>query len=322
MAGDWIKLHRKLLENPIMQHEGMLRLWIYLLLKANWKDSTWLIPGTTKQVVVPRGSLIVGRQTLHKALYPKHRNDDPAPLTVWRWLLSLSDLGCITVQNMYNHCSLVTICHYSTYQQTETDQCTTDEQPMNNRRTTDEQPMNTLEEGKEKKEGKEGRQVSGEVSPKPPLPKASENGQPKSRKKRDKLIIPYSPDFEAFWKAFPNVRKTNKPKAFEIWPSAVQSIILERMCDGEDAVAFLVRRATEYAASEQGKSKWCRGPCPWLNQAAWNDPAEAWLDKSRERPLFQTLEPADKVQARQQAEFGGKFSPMFAHLEGQQNGNT
>jgi len=34
MQGDWIKLHRKLIENPIMQHDGMCRLWVYLLLKS------------------------------------------------------------------------------------------------------------------------------------------------------------------------------------------------------------------------------------------------------------------------------------------------
>ena len=165
-SGDWIKLHRRLLENPIMQHDGMCRLWVYLLLKANWKDAKWLIPGTTKQVDVPRGSLIVGRQTLHRALYPKCRKEDPAPLTVWRWLLSLSDLGCVTVQNMYNHCSLVTICNYSTYQQSEPEQCTADEQPMNNRRTTDEQPMNTIEESKEGEESKEEKELKTD-SPEP-----------------------------------------------------------------------------------------------------------------------------------------------------------
>ena len=160
------------------------------------------------------------------------------------------------------------------------------------------------------------------ITPKPPLPNGSGSGRPKSRKKRDKLVVPYCPDFEAFWKEFPDVRKTDKPKAFEIWPSAVQSVMIDRMCSGEDAAAFLIRRASEYASSEQGKSKWCRGPCPWLNQAAWNDPPETWLDKNRERTLFQTLEPAEEVRARQQSQFGGKFSPMFSHLEGKQDGNA
>jgi hypothetical protein len=162
-----------------------------------------------------------------------------------------------------------------------------------------------------------------DISPKPPLAPQEGNGQPerKTRKKRDRLVIPYSPDFETWWKVFPNIRKTDKPEAFTIWGEAVQAVALERMCDIQDAVAYLIRRTTEYSASEQGKSKWCRGPCPWLNQAAWNDPPETWLDRNRDRPLFQASEPAVNIQARQQAEFGGKFSPMFAHLEGQQNGN-
>jgi hypothetical protein len=310
MSG-WICLHRKLQQSTIWDLEPFSygQAWVDLLLSANHKPGTILVRGVFFKV--QRGQVGVSEYTLAKK---------------WKWsrgkvrrfLEWLETEGQVVLQKN-NVTSLVTIVKYDDYQHSGTASDTASD-------TTDGLQVipqtDTNNKKEQSKQGEEGRQVSGEVSPKPPLPKASENGQPKSRKKRDKLIIPYSPDFEAFWKAFPNVRKTNKPKAFEIWPSAVQSIILERMCDGEDAVAFLVRRATEYAASEQGKSKWCRGPCPWLNQAAWNDPAEAWLDKSRERPLFQTLEPADKVQARQQAEFGGKFSPMFAHLEGQQNGNT
>jgi hypothetical protein len=154
MANDWIKLHRKLLEHPIMQHDGLCRLWNYLLLRANWKDNQWLIPGTTKAISVPRGSLVLGRQSLHQALYPRNRKDDPAPFTVWRWLISLADMECITVRNVCNHCSVVTIVNYEGYQGREDEQCAADEQPMSNRRATDEQPARTLEEGKKVEEGK------------------------------------------------------------------------------------------------------------------------------------------------------------------------
>ena len=59
--GGFIKIHRTLADSPIMQHDGLLRLWIYCLLTANWKDGKWLMPGTMREVTIPRGSFITGR---------------------------------------------------------------------------------------------------------------------------------------------------------------------------------------------------------------------------------------------------------------------
>jgi len=72
------------------------------------------------------------------------------------------------------------------------------------------------------------------------------------------------------------VRKTDKPEAFRIWPEAVAAVAMERRCDHGDAAAWLRQRAADYAASDQGRGQYCRGPVPWLNQAAWNDPPETW----------------------------------------------
>lgn len=164
MAGDWIKLHRKLLEHPIMAHDGLCRLWIYCLMRANWKDSQWLVPGTLRMVDVPRGSFIAGRKALHTALYPKDDKREmqtPSESTVWRWLHALQGMGCLKLKNVDNRCSMVTICNYNTYQDDTSEIRTTDEQLADSRRTAGEQLVNTEEEGKKerRKEVNTGRFV-------------------------------------------------------------------------------------------------------------------------------------------------------------------
>jgi len=87
----------------------------------------------------------------------------------------------------------------------------------------------------------------------------------------------YSAAFESFWKSFPTGRRSKKPDAWVSYQGAIQALIAEH--GSQDAAeAYLERRAAEYATTEQGRGKYVRGPCPWLNQQAWEDPPEAWGD--------------------------------------------
>ena len=56
----WIKLHKKLLNWEWYSDINVTRLFIHLLLIANWQD------GRFKGVEIPRGSLITGRKKLAK----------------------------------------------------------------------------------------------------------------------------------------------------------------------------------------------------------------------------------------------------------------
>lgn len=56
MASGYILLHRKLLDNPIMQKSNYLSLWIYLLLNANYKDSELIF--NNNLITVKRGSFV------------------------------------------------------------------------------------------------------------------------------------------------------------------------------------------------------------------------------------------------------------------------
>lgn len=64
MDQGWVKLHRKILENPIIQKPNYLALWIVLLLKANHKEKNFMWNGNI--IVVKEGQMITGRKELSK----------------------------------------------------------------------------------------------------------------------------------------------------------------------------------------------------------------------------------------------------------------
>ena len=47
------------------------------------------------------------------------------------------------------------------------------------------------------------------------------------------------------------------------------------MKSGRDTT-WLIQRAKDYAASDEGVSEYVRGPVPWLNQLGYDDEPEAW----------------------------------------------
>ena len=146
MAGvdsGWIKLHRAMLDGPIIQHAGMLQVWIYCLLRANWEPRRIMVQGSLTPIQIERGEFVTGRTSLHAALYPDKHEDNPVASTVWRWLEALERMECLKLQAVRNRCSIVTICNYNTYQARDDEPCATDAQPVNNQCATDAQPVRT-----------------------------------------------------------------------------------------------------------------------------------------------------------------------------------
>ena len=63
MNNGFIKLHRKILENPIiMKDADYLALWIYLLLEAIHKENDKIFKG--KRITLKAGQLITGRNVI------------------------------------------------------------------------------------------------------------------------------------------------------------------------------------------------------------------------------------------------------------------
>lgn len=75
-------------------------------------------------------------------------------------------------------------------------------------------------------------------------------------------------DFERFWSAFPKRRRTKKQEALRKWKSILKTKVV--------TAEFLIRRATDYAASPKGKSEYAVMPAVWLNGGMWDDEPEAW----------------------------------------------
>lgn len=137
----WIKLHRKLLENPIVCKDAdHLAVWTYLLLKATHRERDSIFKG--KRITLKPGQLIAGRKSIASFLKINE-------IKVQRILKLLENEHQIEQQTS-NRNRLITILNWDLYQGNEQQ----DEQQMNNKRTTDEQQMNTYKNIKNDKNNK------------------------------------------------------------------------------------------------------------------------------------------------------------------------
>lgn len=129
-AEGWIKLHRKLLDNPVtMKDTDHLAVWIYLLLNASHNEHPALFRG--EKIILKPGQLITGRKSIALAL---HINESK----VERILKSLKSEQQIEQQTSSKN-RLISITNWEFYQQSEQQ----NEQQVNNKRTTNEQQVNT-----------------------------------------------------------------------------------------------------------------------------------------------------------------------------------
>jgi len=135
----WIKLHRKILEWEWYKDDKTFRVFIYLLLSANFENKKW------KGIEVNRGQLITGRMSISENVGISERS-------VRTCLNRLKTTSELTIKTT-NRYSLITINKYEAYQiNEETNDQKTDQQTANKRPTNDQQTTTTKEYKKEKKE--------------------------------------------------------------------------------------------------------------------------------------------------------------------------
>ena len=84
MSG-WIKLHRKIKENPIFANSDMFKLWALCLIKATHKEHDQLV-GNQMVKLLP-GEFVTGRHELasefNEGVKPSEK---VSPSTVWRYM--------------------------------------------------------------------------------------------------------------------------------------------------------------------------------------------------------------------------------------------
>ena len=222
----WIKLHRKLLKNPIFYKPELLQLFIYCLLSAGHEEKRIIFNG--KEEVIPKGSFIAGRKVLAKSLKQSES-------MIYRNLKILTDISILS-QKSNNRFTLISVVNYSVYQGAEND----NEQLANNKRTTSEH----------KQELKELKEL-------------------KNKELKHMCDSPdlYSPDFESFWKAYPNSK--NKKGAYKTYLAALKGDSRINKATPEQ----LLRSAKRYAEEVKGKD-----PQYILHATTFLGPQERWFE--------------------------------------------
>lgn len=125
----WISIHRKLIEASWFKKSEYVHLWLYLLLKANYKDKEVFIGN--EKILVKRGQLLTSRNKLSEAVHVQENK-------IYRILKCFENEHQIEQQKTSRY-TVITILNYDIYQKVEQ----VNEQQMNSKRTADEQPMNT-----------------------------------------------------------------------------------------------------------------------------------------------------------------------------------
>lgn len=125
MENGWIKLHRKLLDNPIAKKPAWLTVWVHLLLLANHQEKSFIWNGTA--ITIHQGQLITGRNELAKQC-------GVSPSLVERVLKYLEIEQQIGQQKTTKY-RLITVLKWKDYQKSDS--------TSDNKRTTDGQQADT-----------------------------------------------------------------------------------------------------------------------------------------------------------------------------------
>jgi len=124
----WVKLHRDLIESQCFAHQTTLKIWLWLLIKANHKNKFVSLKtgrGYT-DVNIKRGQLLFGRHKAEESL-------DIDGNTIYKHIHKLEQWGNIVIESN-NQYSIITICKYDEYQTNDGE----DEQQNNNQTNYDE----------------------------------------------------------------------------------------------------------------------------------------------------------------------------------------
>lgn len=137
MENGFILLSRNILDSDVFASQKLLKIWIWCLCKANFKDkSVPLKVGKGETIVrVKRGSFIFGRNKAEDELFIDGS-------TIYKSMQKLKELSMIEIESN-NQYSIATISNYDAYQDSKSYKVTSKEQPSNNQVTSKEQPSNT-----------------------------------------------------------------------------------------------------------------------------------------------------------------------------------
>ena len=174
MRDGYIKLHRKILDNPISKKSDYAWLWTVLLLKANHKETKFVFNNET--LILKPGQLLTGRKKLASETGINESQ-------IYKILNFLEKEHQIEQQKT-NKFTVITVLKWANYQGDKTKKEQQKEQPSNNQVTTKEQQSNTYKNDKNVKNDKNTYK--------------SEKNKDKKKKKEKKKTIPYKEIIEIY----------------------------------------------------------------------------------------------------------------------------
>ena len=161
MGDGWIKLFRRFLEWEWYDQTPMVRLFLHLLLKANYEDKKW------HGIVIKRGQLVTSFTNLSA--------ETGLSIQVVRSCLDkLQSTGEVNKQSTSQY-TIITVCKFADYQQVEeseqqtNNKPTTSEQQTSNKRVTNNQQQHKNIRSKEIKNNNIDTNVSTSVETDPPI---------------------------------------------------------------------------------------------------------------------------------------------------------
>ena len=161
MEDGWIKMYRVFLEWEWYSETNMVRLFLHLLLKANFEDKRW------RGIVIRRGQLVTSISNLHT----ETRLSERAVRTCLDRLVKTGEIDKQTTSQF----SIITICKYEEYQQVEdgkrqtNDRQATNERQASDKRTTNERQQHKNIRSKEIKNNNIDTNVATSVETDPPI---------------------------------------------------------------------------------------------------------------------------------------------------------
>lgn len=110
MKTGFIFLLRSILESYMFQHPGIFKVWIWLLVKARWKDgyASWPTGKGDTVVTLKRGDVLIGRNKAAEEL-------GMPGSTFYSHLKKLQSVGSIKIKSTPNH-SIISIVNFDKYQ--------------------------------------------------------------------------------------------------------------------------------------------------------------------------------------------------------------
>lgn len=151
MDKGWIKLHRKIQDNPIFYSDKGLRVWLWCLLKAGHQEKHMYF--NNQKIQLKEGQFITGRLSASEELRL-------SPSTLRNWLATLKQDNYLDIKTT-NKYSIITILNWKEYQA----DGQLKGQQNNNRITTEKHQNNTNKNDKKEKNDK--NTISKDIEAKP-----------------------------------------------------------------------------------------------------------------------------------------------------------